>query len=775
MTVSSTTNRKEYTGNGATTSFSFPYPVLLAADLEVYKNGTLQTLTTHYTLSGTAPYTSGTNVQFVTAPANNDAIVILRDPAITQLTDLVENDPLPAETLEQAYDLLTMIAQRLSDRADRALSLPETEQSIPSTVVPSKTARQGRMLMFNEITGAVEVTDFTETQVASAVAAAYAGSTGLLDALSFVQAGTGADSRSAQAKAREWISVKDFGAVGDGTTDDTTAVHEAFTYCIANKCTLLVPLGVYRVTSGFTNSTSGGDLNIVGMGQAYSASTASLAGGACFKLDNANVASFFYLQSASNELTVQGMRFACAQTVTDRKFFRTNASSVKQNFNDVHFVSVEQPFVWEVGTYTQMSYYRNIRFTNSGSFHSKAAFTANELLGTLLVIDNIDVEGTMPANTEKVVMNLSGMRMIQGRNVLIEPSIPSAGWKGLKLRHVFDLGWARRPYATFDGIYIECTGTEVQYVIYQEGGCTKYNDAYLNQTPTSTAYVGDDGLAEFNGIGLVSASTYQLQQLFTLGDAQSTIVLRNLQSSNYGTGVTNPQIVIENGSRGSGDPGASFDNKGSQIMWEFDGGFFDAGKVATVVSSGTTLPSTDATRGRKLVFTADGSGNLNTLVQARLRGLVSAATQVWIAIRLKLPTFTSGTIEIPFFVNSVSIGGGAVYTTADSNTEKWLIMPATVITAGATLAGFGVQGTIGGVVGNLEMHYAAIGIGRSLPHIVIPNYPGIVQTQSSAAPATGTWAQGDICHNTVPAVGSPKRWLCTVAGTPGTWVSEGNL
>lgn len=37
-----------------------------------------------------------------------------------------------------------------------------------------------------------------------------------------------------------FISVKDFGAVGDGVTDDTAAVQSAVTYCIANNVNLLV-------------------------------------------------------------------------------------------------------------------------------------------------------------------------------------------------------------------------------------------------------------------------------------------------------------------------------------------------------------------------------------------------------------------------------------------------------------------------------------------------------------------------------------------------------
>lgn len=43
----------------------------------------------------------------------------------------------------------------------------------------------------------------------------------------------------------------------------------------------------------------------------------------------------------------------------------------------------------------------------------------------------------------------------------------------------------------------------------------------------------------------------------------------------------------------------------------------------------------------------------------------------------------------------------------------------------------------------------------------------------SAAPTAGTWAVGDITYNTSPAVGSNVGWICTTAGTPGTWTQFG--
>jgi hypothetical protein len=49
-------------------------------------------------------------------------------------------------------------------------------------------------------------------------------------------------------------------------------------------------------------------------------------------------------------------------------------------------------------------------------------------------------------------------------------------------------------------------------------------------------------------------------------------------------------------------------------------------------------------------------------------------------------------------------------------------------------------------------------------------------TPASTSPwSTSAWIVGDRAFNSAPGSGLPKGWLCTVAGTPGTWVSEGNL
>ncbi len=62
--------------------------------------------------------------------------------------------------------------------------------------------------------------------------------------LAFTQAGTGAVQRTVDSKLKDVVSVKDFGAVGDGVADDTTAVANADDYF-----PYYAPQGVYSTTT----------------------------------------------------------------------------------------------------------------------------------------------------------------------------------------------------------------------------------------------------------------------------------------------------------------------------------------------------------------------------------------------------------------------------------------------------------------------------------------------------------------------------------------------
>jgi hypothetical protein len=60
---------------------------------------------------------------------------------------------------------------------------------------------------------------------------------------------TGGVPTNVEAKLAQTVSVKDFGAVGDGTTNDTAAVQAAIDSCLANGTALYVPAGRYRLTA----------------------------------------------------------------------------------------------------------------------------------------------------------------------------------------------------------------------------------------------------------------------------------------------------------------------------------------------------------------------------------------------------------------------------------------------------------------------------------------------------------------------------------------------
>lgn len=259
MTVSSTTNKASYSGNGTTTAFTVPFYFLAAADLRVIlRTGTsesVQTLTTQYTVTG-AGVPSGGTVTMLTAPASGTTLTILRNIQATQETDLLPNDRLPAESLETALDKATMLIQQLDEVADRALQFQPTDTAAVSPTLPAASARASKFLSF----------DASGNPVASIGTDATAST--------FLQAGAGAVTRSVNSKLRDMVSVKDFGAVGDDVTDDTAAIQSA----LDASPGVFFPAGSYKVTAALQMN----DFNFV-MGSGRGSIIRSIHNGAIFK------------------------------------------------------------------------------------------------------------------------------------------------------------------------------------------------------------------------------------------------------------------------------------------------------------------------------------------------------------------------------------------------------------------------------------------------------------------------------------------------------------
>lgn len=130
MTVASTSNRVDYTGNGSTTVFSFSFRIFDNADLVVTKADadgveTTLVLDTDYTVTGAGSY-SGGSITLGTALTSGYALTIQRVLDITQETDLRNQGQFFAETHEDVFDRMVMITQQLQEQIDRAAKLPVT-------------------------------------------------------------------------------------------------------------------------------------------------------------------------------------------------------------------------------------------------------------------------------------------------------------------------------------------------------------------------------------------------------------------------------------------------------------------------------------------------------------------------------------------------------------------------------------------------------------------------------------------------------------------------
>jgi hypothetical protein len=82
----------------------------------------------------------------------------------------------------------------------------------------------------------------------------------------FTQTGAGATTRTWQAKAADIVSVKDFGATGNGSTNDTAAFESARVALGGQGGTIYVPPGVYLVTAGGVGSINA-PIYILGAGR----------------------------------------------------------------------------------------------------------------------------------------------------------------------------------------------------------------------------------------------------------------------------------------------------------------------------------------------------------------------------------------------------------------------------------------------------------------------------------------------------------------------------
>lgn len=272
-TIAENDRKERFIATAGQTVFPYDFPIYAAADLQVRRERagaiTLLTLGTDYSVTGVQNQTGG-NVVLTTGANADDIIVILSAMSTARAAQFVNGGDLAAAALEAELNRIRILFQQNARDGRNALLFPSTDPAMQD--LPPIALRANRFLAFDANGQPIASTPIAGT-VLDAVSrlgdnmigrlgflpgnAAFPGLTpnndftsGFFSApgiigvsvngqeaeqfipggMRFQQPGTGATQRTARAKMRELITVQDFGAVGNNTTDDTAAIQAACAY-----------------------------------------------------------------------------------------------------------------------------------------------------------------------------------------------------------------------------------------------------------------------------------------------------------------------------------------------------------------------------------------------------------------------------------------------------------------------------------------------------------------------------------------------------------------
>jgi hypothetical protein len=286
-----------YVANGTQVEFGYPFPIFASEDLKVFINGAPQLSAFDVYDAGN---TEGGRVVFDLPPVTGSIITLERLLPLERMTDFLEGGDFSAQSINNELDYLTASVQQVQ----RALSpmLRYSDHENPANVVlPDRVQRANKALGFDgdgnpqavSLEGSMAAPDFT----------AY---------------GIGAVTRTTQHKFSDMVSVKDFGAYGNGLNDDTLAIQKA----LAAHDNVYLPPGTYFISGTIT---LGERQSLRGAGQVSVLECQDNSFNAIEVIADFATLANFRIQGGDIGIKLYGVAKPCVQTaVTDITIFAAN-------------------------------------------------------------------------------------------------------------------------------------------------------------------------------------------------------------------------------------------------------------------------------------------------------------------------------------------------------------------------------------------------------------------------------------------------------------------
>ena len=144
--ISNVTRRVVYAASG-TGPYNFTFEILANTDIAVYRDDTLLTLTTNYTVTINS---NGTGYVTLTAtPTGATQIAIVGNRTIQRTTDFVTGGDFFANTVNDEMDQQTIFAQQNAEGLQRALLAPQTDPTTIDMTLPRAADRANKTLAFD--------------------------------------------------------------------------------------------------------------------------------------------------------------------------------------------------------------------------------------------------------------------------------------------------------------------------------------------------------------------------------------------------------------------------------------------------------------------------------------------------------------------------------------------------------------------------------------------------------------------------------------------------